>query len=282
MPIGPARMPLLDHLGELRMRLVRIVAVLIIAILVFYFATPTIIDFLINPIRDSLPTDATGNAILNVLDPLEAFSVRFSVSFWASIVATSPIIIWQILAFFLPALKPKERKWFIPTFVAATALFIVGTLFCYFIILQPAFAWLTDQAMGIVQVDARASSYVDIIIKFEIGFGFAFELPLVVFYLTVFGVIPYAKLRAQWRIVYTVLIVLSAMITPDASPVTMLLMFAALIVLYEGSLFMSRIVLGKEKIKAQAEEAAARAAEEEEMQAEWEEHKAKRRAERDA
>ena len=280
MPIGPARMPLLDHLGELRMRLVRIVAVLVIAIIVFYFATPTIIDFLINPIRDSLPTDASGNAILNVLDPLEAFSVRFSVSFWASIVATSPIIIWQILAFFLPALKPKERKWFIPTFIAATALFIIGTLFCYFIILQPAFAWLTDQAMGIVQVDARASSYVDIIIKFEIGFGCAFELPLVVFYLTVFGIVPYKKLRASWRYVYMALVVISAMVTPDASPVTMILMFAALVSLYEISLLVARIALGK-RLKQQEEQRKREEAEEAEMMEEWKKMREKRAAEED-
>ena len=278
MPIGPARMPLLDHLGELRMRLVRIVVVLIVAICVFYFAAPTIVTFLIEPIRDSLAINGDGEVILNVLDPLEAFSVRFSVSFWAAIVATSPIILWQILAFFLPALKPKERKWFIPTFAAATALFILGTVFCYFIILSPAFGWLTDQAMGVMQIDARASSYIDIIIKFEIGFGFAFELPLIVFYLTVFGVIPYVKLRAQWRIVYTVLIILSAMITPDASPVTMLLMFAALVLLYEGSLFVARLVMGKDKIKAQTEELEAQKAEEEAAQAEWEAMKAARRA----
>ena len=279
MPIGPARMPLLDHLGELRMRLVRIVVVLIVAICVFYFAAPTIVTFLIEPIRDSLAINGDGEVILNVLDPLEAFSVRFSVSFWAAIVATSPIILWQILAFFLPALKPKERKWFIPTFAAATALFILGTVFCYFIILSPAFGWLTDQAMGVMQIDARASSYIDIIIKFEIGFGFAFELPLIVFYLTVFGVIPYVKLRAQWRIVYTVLIILSAMITPDASPVTMLLMFAELVLLYEGSLFVARLVMGKDKIKAQTEELEAQKAEEEAAQAEWEAMKAARRAE---
>ena len=107
-------------------------------------------------------------------------------------------------------------------------LFIFGTLFCYFIILDPAFQWLTDQAYGMsAQVLPQASSYLDIIIKFEIGFGFAFELPVVVFYLVIFDIIPYKKMRGQWRTIYVVLMVLCAMITPDASPITMLLMFAA-------------------------------------------------------
>ena len=158
-----------------------------------------------------------------------------------------------LLAFFLPALKPSERKWFIPTFAAAVGLFIFGTVFCYLIILDPAFQWLTDQSAGFATVQAQASSFIDTIVKFEIGFGFAFELPLVIFYLVIFDVIPYKKLRGSWRTVYIALMVISAMVTPDASPVTMLLMFAALVVLYEASLLISRIVLSK-RIKQQNED----------------------------
>ena len=251
MPIGPARMPLFDHLGELRMRLVRILAVLAISVVVFYLASATVVDFLIMPISEYLPSGA-----LTTLTPFEGFSVRFKVSLWASVVACSPVILWQILAFFLPALKPSERKWFIPTFAAAVGLFIFGTVFCYLIILNPAFQWLTDQAMGLGYVAPRMSSYIDIIIKFELGFGFAFELPLIVFYLVIFDVIPYKKLRGSWRTVYVVLMVICAVVTPDASPVTMLLMFAAMIALYEGSLLIARVVLGR-RIKRQNERLAA-------------------------
>lgn len=268
MPIGPARMPLMDHLGELRMRLVRIVVALLIGICVFYLATPTVAQFLLAPIAEFLPADENGYAVLTALDPFESFSVRFIISFWMAIMACAPLILWQILAFFLPALKPKERKWFIPTFAAATALFIFGTVFCYLIILHPAFQWLTDQSIGFAEITARANSYIDIIVKFEIGFGLAFELPLIVFYLVVFGVIPYAKLRASWRYVYIGLLVVSAMVTPDASPVTMLLMFAAMVALYEASLLVSRVVLGK-RVKEQEEQAKRDAEEEAAMMAEW-------------
>ena len=249
MPIGPARMPLFDHLGELRMRLVRIVACLAVAVVVFYMATPTIGQFLLMPIAEFLPTDANGFVQTIAIDPFEAFSTRFKISIWVSIVATAPVILWQILAFFLPALKPNERKWFMPTFAAAV-------VFCYLIILNPAFQWLTDQAMGLGDALPRMSSYIDTIIKFELAFGFAFELPLVIFYLVIFDVVPYKKLRGSWRVVYVVLMVVSAMATPDASPVTMLLMFAAMIALYEGSLLIARVVLGR-RIKRQNERLAA-------------------------
>ena len=255
MPIGPARMPLFDHLGELRMRLVRIVVCLLVGVCVFYFATPTMGQFLMIPIAEYLPKGPDGLPSFMAIDPFEAFSTRFKISIWAAIVACSPVILWQLLAFFLPALKPNERKWFIPTFAAAVVLFIVGTVFCYCIILNPAFQWLTDQAMGLGTVTPRMASYVDIIIKFELGFGVAFELPLVIFYLVVFNVVPYTKLRDSWRGIYVGLLVFCAIVTPDASPVTMALMFAALIVLYEVSLLLARIALGR-RIKKQNEELA--------------------------
>lgn len=255
MPIGPARMPLFDHLGELRMRLVRIVTCLFIGVVVFYWAAPTIIQFLLLPIAEFLPQGDNGQAVLTAIDPFESFATSFKVALWASAVTCSPVILWQILAFFLPALKPKERKWFMPAFAAAVILFIIGTVFCYLVILDPAFQWLSSQVTGWAQNLPRASSYVDTIIKFELGFGFAFELPLVVFFLAVFDIVPYKKLRGSWRVVYIVLMVIAAMITPDASPVTMMLLFAAMIVLYEGSLLISRIVLAR-KIKRQAAEEA--------------------------
>lgn len=253
MPIGPARMPLMEHLGELRMRLVRIVVVLLVAVCVFYLAAGTMGQFLLLPIADFLPKSEDGTVSLSFLNAFDPFTVKFKIAFWMSVVATSPIILWQFLAFFLPALKSNERKWFIPTFVAGVALFIFGTVFCYLIILHPAFQWLTAQTSDLGEVLPNAANYVDVIIKFEIGFGVAFELPIVIFYLVIFNIVPYKKLRSSWRFVYIGLMVFSAMVTPDANPVTMLLMFAALVALYEGSLLLARVVLAK-RIKKQQEE----------------------------
>ena len=232
MPIGPARMPLMEHLGELRMRLVRIVVVLLVAVCVFYLASGTIGQFLLLPIADFLPLGEDGNVDLQFLNAFDPFTVKFKIAFWT---------------------KPNERKWFIPTFAAGVALFIFGTVFCYLIILHPAFAWLTDQVSGLGTVMPNAASYVDVIIKFEIGFGIAFELPILIFYLVIFNIVPYKKLRESWRFVYIGLMVFSATVTPDANPVTMLLMFAALVGLYEISLLIARIVLAK-RIKKQQEE----------------------------
>lgn len=243
------------------MRLVRIVACLAVAVCVFYISAPIMGQFLLLPVADYLPFNAeTGWVETVALDPFEAFATRFEIALFYAVIATSPVTLWQLLAFFLPALKPKERKWFTPTFVVAVILFVLGVVFCYAVILDAAFGWLTDQAAGLGTIEPRMSSYIDIIIKFEVAFGFAFELPLVIFYLVVFDVVPYKKLRESWRITYVVLMVLCAVITPDASPVTMLLLFFALIILYEISLFAARIVLAK-RIKHQNAELAAEEAE---------------------
>ncbi len=261
-------MPLFDHLGELRMRFIRIVVCLLIAVCVFYLATPTIAQFLVQPVIEFMPTEADGSPAWIYRDAFGAFSVRFTIAMWSALVACMPVIIWQVLAFFLPALKPNERKWFIPTFAIAVGLFIFGTIFCYLVILHPAFQWLTDQGKGFVTLLPEAKEWIDIIIKFEVGFGFAFELPLIVFYLTIFEVVPYAKLRGAWREIYIALLVISAFITPDASPVTMFLLFAAMLSLYEVSMLASRMVLGN-KIKKQKLELEAQAKADAEWEAEW-------------
>jgi len=154
-------------------------------------------------------------------------------------------------------------------------------VFCYIIILPPAFQWLTDQASGFAVITAQADQWIDIIIKFELGFGIAFELPLIVFYLLVFEIIPYSKLRAQWRYIYVGLLVISGMVTPDASPITMLLMFAPMIGLYELSMFAARMVMGK-RVKEQKEELDAQARDDAEWEEEWAEIQAKRKAKKEA
>ena len=246
-----ATMPILDHISELRRRLVIVVVCLLVGTIVIYFFSPQLIEWLKKPISEFLPGTGTGE--LYVLDPLTGFTLRFKVSFLASVMVTAPIWIWNILAFFLPALKPNERKWVLPTFFVGVFLFIAGNIFCYFIILRPAFQWLLGQTVAFATVFPNATSYVSAILMFELAFGIAFELPLITFYLIVFNIVPYKKLRKSWRVVYIVLMVFCAAVTPDASPVTMMLLFAAMIGLYELSLALARIALRK-RIERQREE----------------------------
>lgn len=237
-------MPFLQHLGELRRRLTIIGAVLSVAVIALYFFTKPIYLFLMRPVWSIL---GGGKPIaIGVLDPM---TVRFGLAFWSAVVLTSPLILWQALAFFLPALRPKERKWVVPTFAVMVVLFLTGVVFCYSLILGPSFQWLAAQTEGIMNFMPQAGDMLSVVEFFLLGFGIAFQTPVVVFYLVYFGVVPYATLRSNWRVVYVTTFVIAAGITPDWSPVSMLSLALAMIVLYEISLALVRIVLGH-RIKA--------------------------------
>lgn len=248
MPIGPARMPIMDHLGELRRRLTIIVVAVFVCALIVYFATPTLIELMI----DQIETAMRGQELV-VMSVLGGFTIRFKVALFFSVIVCSPIIIWEVLAFFLPALKPNERKWVVPTVAAMVFLFFLGMIFCFFIIQPAAFGWLLDQSFEIGTIMPNAEDYLNIFMLLEIGFGIAFQLPLLIFYLSIFHLVPYKTFRQQWRVVYVAFMVLSAVVTPDASPVTMILMFAVLIALYEAALAVARFVIvardGKDALK---------------------------------
>jgi len=249
MPIGPARMPFLKHLDELRKRAFLVLSVIMVVALGAYFFTDQMMAFLLFPVRESLHGIAPA-----VFDPLEAMTIRFTLALWGAVIMTSPLIIWQVMAFLLPALKPKERRWVVPTFMAMVVLFLGGAVFAYYMILPVSFDWLIGQAGDSMRTILRASTTITVVEFFLTGFGLAFQTPVVVFYLVYFGVIKYAKLRENWRYIYVSITVIAAMITPDFSPVSMGALAVAMVLLYEASMLACRVLLSH-KIKAQNEPA---------------------------
>ena len=248
MPIGPARMPLFDHLAEFRRRLTIVIVSVIAAALVVYFATPTLIEIMLDPVNAVLPEGSQ----LTVLSALGGFSIRFKVALFFGAIMCTPIILWQVLGFFLPALTEKERKWVVPTVGAMVGLFFLGMVFCYLVIQRAAFGWLVEQITEFATATVDAEDYLSIVMLLEVGFGIAFQLPLVIFYLSILHVVPYRTFRGQWRYVYVILLIVCGVVTPDASPVTMVLMYAIMVLLYEASLAVARRVIilrdGKEAL----------------------------------
>lgn len=251
-------MPLFDHLAEFRRRLTILIVSIIAAAVVVYFATPTLIDIMLDPINAVLPEGSQ----LTVLSALGGFTIRFKVSLFFGMIMCTPIIIWQIMGFFLPALTEKERKWVVPTVAAMVALFFLGMIFCYFVIQKAAFGWLVEQITEFATATVNAEDYLSIMMLLEVGFGIAFQLPLIIFYLSILHIVPYRTFRGQWRYVYVILLVLCGVVTPDASPVTMVLMYAVMLSLYEVSLAIARRVIimrdGKEALYWSREEYANR------------------------
>lgn len=250
MPIGPKRLPFFEHIAELRKRLIIVILTVMVLATVLYAPQfyEAIWGWFIAPIKHLVPDGFV------LLGPFEAFTFRFKVALYAAVVVASPIIIWQTLAFFLPALKPKERKWVVPTFFVAILLFAAGVFFAYEVIMKPAFEFMMSQGGELVENLPEANKFLNGIGLLLIGFGLAFEIPIVVFYSIGFGLIPYRKLRANWRYVYAGLAVIAAVATPDWSPVTMGALGGSLVLLYEGSMLMARTVFAK-RIREQELEA---------------------------
>lgn len=244
MPIGPKRLPFFEHLVELRRAITIIAATVFTLALVLYTWGWQILNLVMEPAMPALK--AAGIEKFNVMGPFGGFSLRFKVASYAAVIIGSPIIIWQVMSFFLPALKPKERRYVVPTFFAMLGLFIFGIVFCYFIIVPTAFEWMISQTMSTsVTVLPDAGIWFQSVVLVLLAFGLGFQLPVVVFYLIIFGVIPYRKLREQWRTVYVVLVIVAAVTTPDWSPVTMGFLAVALIILYEVSMLLARGVLAR-------------------------------------
>ena len=196
-----------------------------------------------SPGRAPSPPDFVPDGKFYITTTLGGFGLRFSLAIKMAVVMCTPMIIWQILAFFLPALRPNERKWVVPTVLASTVLFFLGAIFCYFIIIPAGFEWLIGETSAVATALPDLENYVNMELLFMIGFGVAFELPLIIFYLSVFHIVSYAAFRGAWRYVYVGLLVGSAVITPDGSPVTLGLMYGALLSLYEISLAIARVVI---------------------------------------
>jgi len=245
MPIGPAHMPFFEHLAELRRRLMIVVVTVLVLAVAGYFFSGWFLDLVLNPVRQVLPD--VKNFVF--LKPMDAMAMRFQAGLYMALIVGSPIIIWQVGAFFLPALKEKERRYVVPTFIAAVLFFLTGVAFTYFIILMPAFQWLFSQApIGFTQVP-QANENFNLAMLLMLIFGLAFELPVFVFYLILFNVIPYDKLKKNRLVIWFGLICAGVFVTPDWSLITMGGLALALVVLFELSMLVARIVLRK-RIKA--------------------------------
>ena len=241
-------MPFLEHLAEFRRRALIVIFLFASCTAVLYFFVKPVFDFLIAPVKGSLTIAPIATEVLG------AMNVRFSLAAWASVVLLSPVIMWQLLAFLLPALKPKERKWVVPTFLAMVLLFAVGVAFAYRFMLTASFGWLAEQGAGFITFMPTANDVVTVVQFLLLIFGLAFQTPVLVFYLVYFRVLPYETLRKNWRTVYLVIVMLAAFIPPDWNWVTIASFALVLVVLYEASMLLVRIALAK-RITRQATEA---------------------------
>jgi len=231
-PVDDYRMPLLEHLRELRTRLMRIIAFALAGcLLCFAFAQP-IWDALVGPMNNALVE--TGRGTMAITEPLEGFITYLKVAGLAGVALTSPAIFYQIWSFIAPGLYPKEKKAVMPLVIASTGLFLGGAAFGYFVIFDfafPFFLEITAELDPDVEAVLSISSYLSLATKLLIAFGLSFQLPVVCYFLARIGLVDHMDLIKGFRYAVVGMFVVSAFITPP-DVLSQLLMAGPLIVLY--------------------------------------------------
>ena len=234
-------MNLLDHLDELRKRLMIVVG----AFLIFFIA----IFIFVRDIYDWFTKDL--DMTLAVLGPLDIIIIYFMLAAVLALALTVPVLIFQIWLFVKPALTPKEQKATIIYIPASFVLFAGGLAFGYFVVLPIVLSFLLDLGQGTFQTMFTADKYFQFVLRMTLPFSILFEMPLVVMFLTSIGVITPAGMRKNRKYAYFALIVLSVLISPPDF-VSDVLVIVPLLFLYEISINMSVLVY-RRKMKKERE-----------------------------
>jgi sec-independent protein translocase protein TatC len=241
-------MTYLQHLEELRRRLIVSAIAFLVAFAVAWLFAWDILNILKAP---------AGALTLNYMTPMEPFLVRFKLALFGSIILTLPVILFEILGFVSPALKNKERRYTYGVLLMIVAFFAVGVVFGYKVIMPPGIKWLFNVANGQMRPVMSASSYISFAGWFMLGLGASFETPVFIWLLVALRVVSPEQLTKQWRWALIIILIVASVITPDWSPVTMVLVAIPMTLLYVISIALAWTTTRKRRAReAEAAEAA--------------------------
>jgi len=239
--IDESQAPLLDHLIELRGRLLRCVAALAIAFVVCLYFADDIFAFLVRPLTAAFPP-GEGRLIYTKL--YEAFFVELKVALFAAFFVSFPIIANQLWAFVAPGLYAKEKKAFLPFLVATPVLFAAGASLAYFVVMPTAFRWFLgfEGDKGGLKLEALPGTgdYLSLVMQFILAFGISFLLPVLLLLLNRAGIVSRAQLARARRYVIVAIFAVAAVATPP-DVVSQLMLAVPLLLLFEGSLLVMRM-----------------------------------------
>lgn len=229
----PRGLTLLEHLEDLRRRLLIILGVLLLTSLVGFAFAAQLITLLTAPIG--------GTQNLQAIQVTENVSVYMRVSLISGVILASPVILYQLLAFVQVGLEPIEKKYMYYGIAAATLLFLGGVAFAYFVMLPTAIPVLTDFME--IPNRPRPLDYIDFVTGLIFWLGVGFESPILIFLLAKLNLVTPRALAKNWRIAVVIIAVLAGLITPTVDPVSMLLLMAPLLALYALSVLLAWLAL---------------------------------------
>ena len=224
-----AKMTLLEHLEELRDRLVKAAIAVGITTAIAAIFTPQILELLINPYGKQL----------QIISPTEGISVYFRVALTGGLILAMPVLVYQFLMFILPGLEESEKRYVFWGVPAATLLFLIGVAFAWFILVPTAIDFLSSFLPEIFSTEWRSNEYIPFVTSLVFWIGLAFETPLIIFIMSKLNLVTPQFLIKQWRFAVVIIAIAAAMITPTPDPFNMALVMLPLFGLYAFSILLS-------------------------------------------
>ena len=236
---GGAEMSFLEHLEELRWRLIYAIIGIVIGTIAAWIFIDQLVNFiLLKPARDA-------NATLQNLKPFGQIFLYVQVAVVAGVVVSIPNIFYQFWRFIAPALKKSEKKYIFSIVIFSSVCFLSGIVFAYYIMLPLALKFVADFGSENIINNFAINEYMTIIISLMLGAALVFELPMLSFFLTKLGVLTPAFMRKYRKYALVIILIFAAFLTPP-DPVSQLILAIPLVLLYEISIFISKISLKNE------------------------------------
>ncbi|WP_444462451.1 twin-arginine translocase subunit TatC [Rhodobacter capsulatus] len=259
--------PLIEHLAELRTRILYALAAYVVAVVLCYIVWHPIFTFLTHPICDALAT--RGQACqLSLIKLQEGFFVAINIAMLGGFALAFPMIGFQLWRFVAPGLYRNEKRAFLPFLVASPLMFFAGAAFCYYIILPMAFSFFLGFQMGDVVAGADAADpanqmavigfagsmeeYLKLTTKFVMAFGICFQMPVALTLMGKAGLVSAEALASVRKYAVVAMLAVSAFVTPP-DVMSQVIMFVVIYPLYEGSIFLVRRIEKKREAQMRAE-----------------------------
>jgi sec-independent protein translocase protein TatC len=229
-------MSLVEHLAELRRRLIISAVALVAGGIVAFLLYNVILDFLLGPYKD-----VTGKDTLVITDPLEGFATRLKIAAWGGLFLASPVVLWQLWRFITPGLHKKEKRYAVPFILASILLFLCGAVVAI-LTFEPALRFLVGVGGENLETFFTPTKYLGLITMMIVAFGVAFEFPIVLVFLQLAGVVSSARLRKWRRPTAVVVVAVAAVITPSGDPYSLFAMAVPMYLFYEGAILVGRLL----------------------------------------
>jgi len=252
-----SKMALTEHLSELRKRIFITLIFIFIAFILTFHYSEEILKFLLFPLNSELQLSLKKPYFhlakklhqmkLVFLAPAEAFWMHIKIAFVASFIVSLPVIFHHVWRFITPGLLQKEKKYFLPFLMSATALFMIGAAFCFMVVLPFTMGFLLNYKTENLEAMISIGNYVDFCLKFILAFGAVFELPLIIVFLTKYGVVSPEMLAKQRKYAVLGAFIAAAILTPTPDAFNQTLMAFPIIILYEIGIILSKFIYRKKK-----------------------------------